>query len=202
MTENIDNLISRVAVLAACKDEIISVLDLLVDTFHTGGKLLLCGNGGSAADCEHWAGELLKCFIKDRPLPKELAQKLPAELADKLEAALPAIPLTGFISASTAFANDVAPQLIFAQLTLGLGKPGDVLVGISTSGNAVNVCQAIRVAKAMGMKTVGLTGKTGGELAKLADVSIRVPETQTYKIQELHLAIYHWLCIAIEDEIF
>jgi D-sedoheptulose 7-phosphate isomerase len=202
MSLNIDDLIKRVASLAACKNEIMEVLNLLTDTFRAGGKILLCGNGGSAADCEHWAGELLKSFVKDRPLPAELASKLPADIAQNLEAALPAIPLTGFLSASTAFANDVAPQLIFAQLTLGLGKPGDVLIGISTSGNAVNVCQAARVAKALGIKTVALTGKTGGELAKLTDIAIRVPETETYKIQELHLAVYHWLCLAIEDELF
>lgn len=202
MALNIDGLINRVPSLSDCKNEILEVLDLIVKTYRNDGKMLLCGNGGSAADCEHWAGEMLKSFVKCRPLPKELAEKLPAEIAGSLEAALPAIPLTGFISAGTAFANDVAPQLIFAQLTLGLGRPGDVLVGISTSGNAVNVAQAVKVAKAMGMKTIGLTGQSGGELAKLTDIAIRVPEKETYKIQELHLAVYHWLCLAVEDELF
>ncbi len=202
MPLTIDSLISRIPSLAECREDILKVRDVLTATFRSGGKLLLCGNGGSAADCEHWAGELLKSFVKDRPLPAKLAEKLPAELAQNLEAALPAIPLGGFQAASTAFANDVAPQLIFAQLTLGLGKPGDVLVGISTSGNSANVCKAVLTAKAIGMKTVALTGKSGGELAKLADTAIRAPETETYKIQELHLAIYHWLCMAVENEFF
>ena len=155
--------------------------------------MLLCGNGGSAADAEHWAGELLKGFVQKRPLNSVEKSGLPADLALKLQGALPAIPLTGFVSLGTAFANDVDPNLTFAQLVWGLGRPGDVLIGISTSGNARNVCMAMEAARVRGMLRIGLSGKTGGDLCSLCNVCIKAPATETYLIQEYHLPIYHCL---------
>ena len=199
---HLDNLISRAPALNACRGDIEKAFLILEASFRAKGKLLLCGNGGSASDAEHWAGELLKGFCKKRPLPPEDQAKLPADLAGRLQGALPVIPLTGFPSLSTAFANDVAPELIFAQLVWAFGNPGDVLVGISTSGNARNVCAAAEAARARGVVTVALTGQSGGKLAPLCDLSVRVPATETYLIQEFHLPIYHCLCLMLEDAFF
>jgi D-sedoheptulose 7-phosphate isomerase len=175
---------------------------MLRDCYRAGGKLLLCGNGGSASDAEHWAGELLKGFARLRPLSGDERAGLPVEMASKLQGALPAIPLTGFPSLATAFGNDVDPSLTYAQLVWGLGKPGDVLVGISTSGNARNVCAAMEVARVRGLHSIGLTGAGGGRLALLADLCLRVPAVETYRVQEYHLPIYHCLCLMLEDEFF
>ena len=161
---------------------------------------MLCGNGGSAADCEHWSGELLKSFESHRPLAS--GHRLPEDIAKLLQQALPAIPLTGFASLRTAFLNDVDPHADFAQLVWGLGRPGDVLIGISTSGNAKNVCMAARTATAKGLKVLSLTGAKGGQLAGLADVAIKAPETRTCLVQEQHLPIYHTLCLMLEDACF
>ncbi len=198
----IDRLIDRLPVLADCREEIGRACGTLLDTFAAGGKLLLCGNGGSAADCEHWAGELLKGFIDQRPVSGDLRRNLPRHLAENLQQGLPAIPLTGFPSLATAFANDVDPQLTFAQLTLALGTKADAWVGISTSGNADNVRAAAQVARAAGLRTLALTGRSGGKLAPLVDTCIRAPADQTHLVQELHLPIYHTLCIVIEQEHF
>lgn len=200
MNSQLGALVARMPSLRRCEAEIQQAFEMMRDSFRAGGKLLLCGNGGSAADAEHWAGELLKGFCSRRPPGAESG--LPEELRGKLQGALPAIPLTGFVSLSTAFANDVDPQLIFAQLVWGLGKPGDVLAGISTSGNAANVAAAMKTARAMGLKTVGLSGESGGALKPLADVCICAPERETFLIQELHLPIYHCLCLMLEDEFF
>jgi D-sedoheptulose 7-phosphate isomerase len=142
---------------------VMQALELMRDCFQRGGKMLLCGNGGSAADADHWAGELLKGFVQKRSLSQTERHGLPAQLALKLQEGLPVIPLTGFGSLASAFANDVDPQLVFAQLVWNLGRPGDLLVGISTSGNARNICAAMEVAKARGLVRVGLSGKTGGQ---------------------------------------
>jgi D-sedoheptulose 7-phosphate isomerase len=175
---------------------------MMRDCFRRGGKILLCGNGGSAADAEHWAGELLKGFVHKRPLNQKDQHGLPAQLALKLQGGLPAIALTGFVSLGTAFANDVDPQLVFAQLVWVLGRPGDLLVGISTSGNARNVCAAMEVAKARGLVRVGLSGKTGGRLFSNCDLCVRAPAIETYLIQEFHLPIYHCLSLMLEDDFF
>lgn len=202
MNSHINKLLQRCPELAECQGEIEKSFAILCDCFRSGGKLLLCGNGGSAADAEHWAGELLKGFGQKRPLSQAEKQRLPEALRLKLQGALPVIPLTGFVSLSTAFANDVDPDLIFAQLVWGLGRPGDVLVGISTSGNARNVCAAMEAAKARGVRRIGLSGRTGGKLNPLCEVCIKAPADETYLIQEFHLPIYHCLCLMLEDEFF
>ena len=202
MNLHIKNLLERRPQLAACRGDIENAFATLRDCFRSGGKLLLCGNGGSAADADHWAGELLKGFALKRPLSPAEKAGLPPDLAGKLQGALPVIPLTGFAALGTAFANDVDPQLIFAQLIWGLGRPGDVFIGISTSGNARNVCAAMETAKARGMYALGLSGRTGGRLNALCDLCLKVPADETYLIQELHLPIYHCLCLMLEDEFF
>ena len=202
MSKQWQDLVKRYPSLAACRADAEKAFALMRDCFRAGGKMLLCGNGGSAADAEHWSGELLKGFCSKRPLAARWRKRLGKELASKLQEGLPAIPLSGFLSLTSAFANDVDPQLAYAQLTWALGRPGDVLVGLSTSGNARNVIAAMRVARARGMKRVGLTGETGGKLLNEVDVCIRVPERETYKVQELHLPLYHALCLMLEEEFF
>ncbi len=170
--------------------------------FWAGRKTLICGNGGSASDSEHWAGELLKGFCKSRKLPAAEADSLSANLRDRLQGGLPIIPLTGFPAFSTAFANDVSPELIFSQLVWVLGVDGDCFIGISTSGNASNVCLAAEAARGRRMTRIALTGENGGDLRSLCDLTIRVPERETYLVQELHLPIYHCLSLMLEDEFF
>jgi D-sedoheptulose 7-phosphate isomerase len=201
MTE-LDKLMERLPKLRACESDIQRAYEMLKGVFEDGGKLLLCGNGGSAADAEHWSGELLKSFVKARPANDAQRMALGDELADNLQRGLPAIPLTGFISLNTAYANDCNPPYVFAQLTYALARPGDALAGISTSGNSENVCLALRTARALGLKTIGLTGASGGRMHELCDICIRVPEQETYLIQELHLPVYHTLCLMLEDALF
>ena len=203
----IQELVKRYPVLDAVKDQIEEAYKILETCYENGGKLLIAGNGGSAADSDHIVGELMKGFVKRRPVSAELAEALKqadpergAELAKKLQGGLPAIALTNHAALSSAFANDVDGMLSYAQQVNG--KAGDVFLGISTSGNAENVMYAAVTAKAKGMKVIGLTGKTGGKLAKIADVAIIVPEQETYKIQELHLPIYHALCLMLEDRFY
>jgi len=167
-----------------------------------GGKLLLCGNGGSGTDAEHWAGELLKGFASKRSIGGELLSQLGAELAAQLQGALPVIPLTGFLGLRTAWQNDCDPDYVYAQLVLAFGRPGDTLVGMSTSGNSKNVALALETASKLGLHTVALTGAGGGKAAELAQTSIRVPACETYLIQELHLPVYHTLCLMLEDAFF
>ncbi|WP_123040257.1 D-sedoheptulose-7-phosphate isomerase [Cohnella candidum] len=190
-------------------EQIEQAYQMLRDCFRNGRKLLVCGNGGSAADAEHIVGELMKGFLKQRPVPDSFREKLSevdgesaAYISRHLQGALPAISLVGHTALSTAYANDAAPDLAFAQQVYGYGKPGDVLLGISTSGNSPNVLHALRVAKAIGMGTIGLTGRSGGRMNALCDTSIRVPYDMTPDIQERHLPIYHALCILIEEEFF
>ncbi len=172
------------------------------DSYRNNGTLYLCGNGGSAADCEHWSGELLKGFKSKRPLSEQEKSLLPERIADNLQGVLPCLSLPSFISLGTAFSNDVDPCLVFAQLIWGLGRTNDVLVGISTSGNAQSVISAVEVALAKKIKTIGMTGELGGGLAKKVDICIKVPESETHKIQELHLPVYHCLCLMLEEEFF
>ncbi len=202
MNSHLFKLLERYPELNSCRDEINKVFVTILQSLRGGGKLLLCGNGGSAADVEHWSGELLKGFAKKRTLSRKEKNSLPEYLNGKIQGAIPAIPLTGFPSLSTAFANDVDPNLTFAQLVWGLGKPGDVLIGMSTSGNATNVCAAMEVAKAKGMIRVVLTGQTGGKLLSLSDICLQVPSMETYRVQELHLPVYHCLSLMLEDEFF
>ena len=205
----LEELVERYPALDAVKDDVRKAYELLEACYEQGGKLLIAGNGGSCADAEHIVGELMKGFVKRREVSDSFAECLRsadevrgAELAKKLQGGLPAIALTSHAGLSTAYLNDVDGDLIFAQQTYGYGRPGDVLIGISTSGNAKNVMYAMTVAKALGMKTIGLTGKDGGALKREADVSVVVPETETFKIQELHLPVYHALCLMLEERFF
>lgn len=202
-------LIRRYPVLAPIEGQIEQAYRILEQCYEAGGKLLVAGNGGSCADSEHIVGELMKGFLKKRQAGEEMEKALlkadpkrGKELAAKLEGALPAIALTGHPGLSTAFLNDVDGRLIIAQQVYGYGKPEDVFLGISTSGNAANLLYGAAVARAKGMKVVGLTGKDGGELGKTADVAVIVPDQETYRIQELHLPIYHTLCLMLEERFF
>jgi D-sedoheptulose 7-phosphate isomerase len=206
---HLEQLIQRYPALGECRSAIQSAYDALVKSYSAGGKLLVCGNGGSAADADHIVGELMKGYLSLRPLPAGLRDKLRAVdaslgsvLAEKLQAALPAINLAAQSALSTAFANDVSGELTYAQAVNGYGKPGDVLMGISTSGNAANVRAALCVARALGIRTVGLTGHGGGRMAGFCDILIAVPATKTFEIQELHLPVYHCLCAMVEEHFF
>ena len=181
----------------------------MVDCYQNGGKLLLCGNGGSCADCDHIVGELMKGFLKKRPLSSvqkdEMMHNSPLlddVLLNKLQGGLPAIALPSVTALNSAFCNDVDPELIYAQAVLALGNKNDVLIAISTSGNSKNVVAAAKAAKGLGITVVALTGNKGGMLKDCSDILIAVPETETYKIQELHLPVYHYLCAAVENEFF
>lgn len=207
--ELLDNYIKDKPKLEECRDDIIKAYDILIHCFQAGGKLLVCGNGGSAADANHIVGELMKGFLKKRSIPDELRRRLTAAedefgtvLADHLQQALPAIALTVHDSLITAYSNDARPDLVFAQQVYGYGTDKDVLLGISTSGNSENVLYAAHLAAALGLKTIGLTGRNGGKLKGICNVAICVPEEETYKIQELHLPVYHLLCLMVEDHFF
>ena len=198
----IADLYARYPALAVCRNDIDAACGLLLAAYRAGGKVLVCGNGGSAADAEHIVGELMKKFRKHRPIPKEVESKLRPEIASKLEGALPAMSLVSMSGITTAFANDVAWETAFAQQVLGLARPGDVLIALSTSGNSANCVAAAEVMKAMGGTAIAFTGARESKLSGICDVSVRVPETETYKVQELHLPVYHALCAAIEEEMF
>ena len=175
---------------------------MLVTCFQSGNKLLLCGNGGSSADCEHIAGELVKQFSRSRPLSTELKDKLGPELSKELHGGLPALSLPSMIGFHTAFNNDDKPEFAFAQQVVAFGRPGDTLLGISTSGNSSNIVHAARAAQALKLPVISLTGENGGKLAPVADCAIKAPSRQTPRIQELHLPIYHALCQVVEDSLF
>ena len=207
--EIFEELFVRYPVLEKNREDILKAYEVLETCYRTGGKLLVAGNGGSCADAEHIVGELMKGFKKRRPLSEELQRRLAMEdtnhgeeLARSLQGSLRAIALDGHPGLSTAFANDVDADMIFAQQVGGYGDKEDVFLGISTSGNSKNVDYAVTVAKAKGLSVIGLTGKDGGLLGKRADVAIIVPETETFKIQELHLPIYHILCLMLEEAFF
>ncbi|MGM9682727.1 MAG: SIS domain-containing protein, partial [Eubacteriales bacterium] len=191
------------------QEELIGVYSIIVDCYRNGGKLLIAGNGGSAADAEHIVGELMKSFVLERKIDQDVSEKLvsmDAELgmvlSQKLQGALPAIALDGHLSLSTAYMNDCEPLLCFAQQVYGYGNEGDVFWGISTSGNSKNILYAAIVAHAKGMKVIGLTGERESRLSALADICIKAPQKETYKVQELHLPIYHCLCLMLEDTFF
>ena len=186
----VENMTKRYPELSVCEREVALSVEAFVDCYNAGGKILICGNGGSAADAEHISGELLKGFMQKRPATKE-------EMA-----MLAAVPLTSLSAALSAFANDVDPELVFAQLVFALGRENDLVVGLSTSGNSKNVVKALEVARSLGIKTLAMTGESGGKLAEIADITVKVPATETYKIQEYHLPVYHAVCAEAERVIF
>ena len=205
----IDLLVERYPSLESIKDDIVAAYLLMEECYENGGKLLVAGNGGSAADAEHIVGELMKGFKMPRKPGSTFAKNLVAEnselgavLAENLQGALPAIALDGHPALSTAYMNDCEPLLCFAQQVNGYGKAGDVFLGISTSGNSKNVLYAAITAHAKGLKVIGLTGAKDSKLKDMSDVCIKAPQTETYMIQELHLPIYHSLCLMLEDKFF
>lgn len=189
--------------LEKCREDIQKAFEILVDCYKKGGTVLICGNGGSAADSEHIVGELMKGFLKKRPVPAEDIKSIAdSSISDNLQGALPAISLVSQTSISTAFSNDVAPDMVFAQQVYGYRNENNVLMGLTTSGNSANVVKAAKVAKAFGMKTIGMTGSKGGKLASVCDVTIKAPSDETYRVQEYHLPVYHTLCAMVEEEFF
>lgn len=194
-----NELLTRYPALAVCKAEIEAARNLVTDTYKNGGKILVCGNGGSAADSEHIVGELMKGFKLKRKVEDK---RIPENLRQNLQGALPAIALPSQQSLISAFSNDVEPDMVYAQLVYGYAKENDLVIGISTSGNSGNVVNAVIVAKALGAKALALTGKENSRLSEISDVCIRVPETETYKVQEYHLPVYHYLCAEAEKEFF
>ena len=210
--KKIDELIERYPALEICRDDLINAVEMICESFRNGHKLLTCGNGGSAADSMHIVGELMKGFLLkrsikdfDSDLYEKLKKNYPQDVeyfTENLQCALPAISLVGETALTTAFANDQAADLIFAQQVLGLGREGDILLAITTSGNSINVLHAVKVAKLKNIFTIALTGRTGGKIKNLADISICVPADSAYTIQEFHLPIYHMICIAVENEFF
>lgn len=206
---HIDKLVKRYPKLETVSDSVVIAYQILEECYENDGKLLIAGNGGSAADSEHIAGELMKRFRVLRPVPQEFANKLKEidpergeNLSKNLERGLMAIPLVAHEALTTAYINDVDGLGVFAQQLYGFGRKGDVFLGISTSGNSKNIMSATVVARALGIKVIGLTGNNGGELAKVSDVVIKVPENETYMIQELHLPVYHCLCLMLEEHFF
>ncbi len=206
---HLEDMLRRYPMLAPVEQSILQAYQIMAKCYEQDGKLLIAGNGGSAADSEHIAGELMKRFNLPRPVTPEFAEilretdpVLGPELAKNLERSLMAIPLVAHEALTTAYINDVDGLGVFAQQLFGYGRPGDVFLGISTSGNSKNILNAAVVAKAVGIKIIGLTGADGGELARVADIAVRVPATETYKIQELHLPVYHCWCMMLEDAFF
>ena len=210
--EKISELIERYPALEVCREDLLSATEKICNAFMAGNKLLTCGNGGSAADAFHIVGELMKGFVLPRKIEdfdadfvERVEKNFPQDadyLKKNLQCALPAISLVGETALTTAFANDNAPDLSFAQQIFGIGKRGDILLAISTSGNSKNILYAVEVAKILGITSVALTGRSGGKLKNLADVVICAPSDYTYQIQELHLPIYHAICLAAENEFF
>lgn len=207
--KQLEILVNRYPELSAVENKIAEAYQILEECYEQDGKLLIAGNGGSAADAEHIVGELMKGFKLPRKSEAEFAEKLVAKnkelgsiLAESLQGALPAIALDGHPALSTAYMNDCEPLLCFAQQVNGYGKTGDVFLGISTSGNSKNVLYAATTAHAKGMKVIGLTGAKNSKLEQMSDVCIKVPQTETYMIQELHLPVYHCLCLMLEERFF
>ena len=204
-----NELTTRYPKLKSCFSDIETTVNCIIDSYNSGGKLLLCGNGGSCADCEHIVGELMKGFMLKRPLGDRKKQEMKANCSllddgvlDKLQRGLPAIAIPSITGLNSAFCNDVDSELVYAQPLMSLGDKKDVLLCISTSGNSKNCVAAAKVAKGLGLTVIGLTGETGGNLKSIADICICVPETETYKVQELHLPVYHYICAELEKHFF
>lgn len=195
-------LLMRYPCLEAVIDSIDAAAQMMVDTYKNGGTVLVCGNGGSCADSDHIVGELMKGFLSLRPMSEEqkssMADILDEDILAKLQRGIPAISLPAQSAVISAYANDVDPELVYAQLVFGYGKKQDMLIGLSTSGNSKNVVAAAKVARAMGIKTLALTGARDSRLSELCDVTVKAPEIETFKVQELHLPIYHYLCAYVE----
>ena len=209
MDKMLIELIERYPTLSPISEKIERAKDILCRAAERGGKILVCGNGGSSADADHIVGELMKGFLLKREMPLDDAEKFKAALGDdatpfveKLQQGIPAISLSAQTAISSAFINDVEPDLVYAQMVYGYGKPGDILIAISTSGNSKNVVNALLCAKAMGIATIALTGKKESKLSANADCTIKAPEEETFKVQELHLPVYHYLCAAVEAHFF
>ena len=195
-------LLMRYPCLEAVIDSIDAAAQMMVDTYKNGGTVLVCGNGGSCADSDHIVGELMKGFLSLRPMSEEqksrMSDILDEDILTKLQRGIPAISLPSQSAVISAYANDVDPELVYAQLVFGYGKKQDMLIGLSTSGNSKNVVAAAKVARAMGIKTLALTGARDSRLSELCDVTVKAPEIETFKVQELHLPIYHYLCAYVE----
>ena len=209
MNERVTLLTEKYPELLVCADDVEAAIKAIITCYSNGGKVLLCGNGGSAADCTHIVGELMKGFMKKRPVSAEMTKELKEnnplvddELIKNLQCGLPAVNLCESQALLTAFCNDVNPEYMFAQQVFGLGKKGDVLIALSTSGNAKNANHAARIAKALGLTVIGMTGEKHSTLEINSDICIKVPATETYKIQEYHLPVYHAICDAVEDTFF
>lgn len=185
--------------LEICQKDIEAALNLIISTYKNGGKVLVCGNGGSAADSEHIVGELMKGFMLKREVADE---RIPELLAKKLQGALPAISLVSQVGVLSAFINDVDADMMYAQLVYGYGKEGDLLICLSTSGNSANCVNAAKIAKYIGVRTLSMTGEKDSKLSEISDCTLKVPETETFKVQELHLPLYHYLCAAVEKYFF
>ena len=194
-----EELLKRYPALSECKEDISAARGLIIDTYKNKGKILVCGNGGSAADSEHIVGELMKGFMSKRPVYDE---RIPERLRKNLQGALPAISLPSQTAVLSAFINDVAPDMMYAQLVYGYADKNDLVIGISTSGNSENIVNAVETAKAVGAKALSLTGKRMSRLSEISDITIKVPETETYKVQEYHLPVYHYLCAEAEKYFF
>lgn len=192
-------LYERYPSLVSCKDDIEKALQLIIDTYKNGGKVLICGNGGSCADSDHIVGELMKGFLLMRPVTDP---RIPEDLRPNLQGSLPAISLPSQSAVLSAFINDVEPSMLYAQLVYGYARENDLVIGLSTSGNSKNIVNAIRVANAVGAKTLALTGEKESKLSEIATVTIKAPSCETYKIQEYHLPIYHYLCAETEAAFF
>jgi D-sedoheptulose 7-phosphate isomerase len=204
-----DELFKNYPDLMCCRYSMEKAAAILKGCYAGGGKVLVCGNGGSAADSEHITGELMKGFMlkrklkdRDREKIRKLFPDIWEYLSDNLQGALPAVSLVSQVAITSAFINDVAPDMVFAQQVYGYGKKGDVLIGLSTSGNSENVINAVRIAKAFDLRSIGMTGKDGGRMKDLCDVNIAVPETEVYRVQEYCLPIYHALCADVEEYFF
>ena len=206
---NENSLYERYPMLSDCKNDIDAFLSMMLETYKSGGKILLCGNGGSCADCDHIVGELMKSFMCERKPNEEFVEKLWAEFGEEakrvancLQTGIPAISLPSQTAVMSAYLNDVEPEYVYAQLVYGYAKKEDMLICLSTSGNSKNVVCAAKVAKALGIKAAAITGANESELSRLCDVCVRVPETETYKVQELTLPVYHHLCASMEKILF
>lgn len=207
--EELESLAERVPALSGLKNQIAQAVEILCAAARADRKILICGNGGSAADSEHISGELLKEFKVKRPMPeafvRQMAQQFGEEgerLAAVLQRGIQAVPLVSLTSLSTAYMNDAEPATVFAQGVCALGRESDVLIAISTSGNSKNVVYAMQAARVLGLKIIALTGETGGRMRSLCDVLLNVPARETYRVQELHLPVYHTLCAAVERDMF
>jgi D-sedoheptulose 7-phosphate isomerase len=206
---HLKDLLGNYPQLLPLKSEITRAAESLIKCYQDGGKLLICGNGGSSSDSGHIVGELMKSFEIKRPISEDLRNNVLAVdsergqyLVEKLQHGFPAVALTVHNDLISAVANDTDPDLIFAQQVVGYGTPGDVLIAISTSGNSRNVLDAIIIARAKGMVVIGLTGETGGKMKSNCDILINVTGKNTASVQELHLPVYHTLCRLVEDAFF